>query len=383
MVLFKNIRTAVKKYWDWRAQARLAKQSKLFRKKRAYEKQAQLSRRDFLKACGRATVIPVAATLIGLPAIYLFKGKSKPEKKETELPPLPSKALTILQNARMSSRYRQFIDTIASLIKQGKIKFEESNTLEKHQSYAIYDSKTNTVAVDKAWSLADNKHFQAAIIHELFHAFQDYHKKHLSESVREAEALLAEYDYLYNKGVNISRFWIIIEELPQAKGQFGFRFSIPHSIVQACSEVNYTSSIYQKAIALIAEYKLWSIFYNIQQIPDDPLIKSIEGSGKNLRQINKAWEKLGRKLAAVPKSPRRTALINESVRSLGKKLLPDQMKISYLIALSQVLMKRYLASGRLDYAEHVYNQTLRGLKNILGPADLSAFDVSYQFDGID
>lgn len=386
MVAFKNARTALQKGREWWAQRTLAKQSRLFRKKKAYEKQARLSRRDFLKACGRATKIPLAVTLVtlvGLPTLYLLKGKCKPEKKGTKLPPLPSKALAILRNARMSSRYQDFINTVTTLIKKGKIKFKEARTLKKYQSYAVYNSKTNTVAIDKSWSSADSKIFQATILHELFHAYQDYKKRHMKESVREAEALLAEFDYLYNAGEKISQSWIIIHHLPEGKDQFGFRFSIPRTIVQACAKADLSSSIYQRAIALIAEYKLWSNYYNLQHIPDDPLTKMIERSGKSLQQINKAWEKLGRKLSAIPKSSRHTARINKSMRSLGKKPLPNQVEITYLIVLSQILTKRYLAAGRLDYAEHVYNQTLIGLKNILGPADLSAFDVAYQFDGVD
>ncbi|MEA3493159.1 MAG: hypothetical protein U9R38_02085 [Candidatus Margulisiibacteriota bacterium] len=72
-----------------------------------------------------------------------------------------------------------------------------------------------------------------------------------------------------------------------------------------------------------------------------------------MRAISKLWKKLGKRLASVPKSSRRTNLINKSIQTIGKKPLPDQIMIS-----------------------------TKALKYILGPADLSHFDVTYQFDGI-
>jgi|GEM_PF-5725974 len=307
----------------------------------------------------------------------------KKKKSRPTMPPLPSKALTILQGARLSSRYQDFSKTASSLIKKGKIKFKESNTLEKYQSYAIYNSKTNTIVVDKSWISTDNKESKATVIHELFHAYQDYQKRYLTESAREAEALLAEYDYLYQQNENLPEAWFVIHRLPSAKTEYAFRFNVPRSVIQSCANTDFASASYRKAVDKIAQNKLWAKYSGFQRILSEPLVNEMKKSRKSLREINKLWETLGKRLSSLPKSSKRTALINESVRTIGKKSLPDQIKISMFIAASQLLVQKYLNAGRVDYAQTVYNQTFKAFKYILGPANLSPFDVAYQFDGID
>jgi hypothetical protein len=325
------------------------------------------TRRGFLRSA-------LAASL----ALYSCKRK----KTRPKLAPLPSMALAILQNARLSSRYQDFTNTVASLIKKGKIKFKESNTLEKYQSYAIYNSKTNTVEIDESWDSADKKHFQATIIHELFHAYQDYQKRYIKNSVREAEALIAEYDYRYHKNEYIPPVWLVIRRLPGEKNNPGLVFNIPHSIIKSCANKGFASTNYKRTVARVAQTKLRAKYYGFQRLLSEPLIDDLEKTGKSLDEINRLWEKLRMELAAIPPNAQRTALINESIRTIGKEPLPNQIMISTFIALSQLLTQKYLAAKKVDDAQTVYNQTFKTLWLFIWPADLSPFDVAYKFDGI-
>ncbi|MFA4967464.1 MAG: hypothetical protein WC624_04525 [Candidatus Margulisiibacteriota bacterium] len=96
------------------------------------------------------------------------------------------------KQGELSARYQDFLSTVGGLIKTGKIKFAIEPP--GHFGYR-YEPKDNTLFVDPKFidGIVMN---ESIIIHELFHAYQDFQKQALRASQSEAEAYLVQSDFL-------------------------------------------------------------------------------------------------------------------------------------------------------------------------------------------
>jgi hypothetical protein len=265
-MIVRNIRLAVIKYRSWRAQKQLAKEATRAGKRKKHERLADQSKRDFLAACGRAAIIPGIALAGGIPLAYHLSTKKKePTKTRPETksnPELKKITLDILRKTltgkTISSRYFAFLKIMVRLIKEDKIKIKlNKNPSDNASRGHIYDSSNNSLFLDTTIKLVNPLRFEATIIHELFHAYQDYRKEEAVRSISEAGAHLAENDFLLHRGYIFTPGWIKIDPHPKAKNHYLASFGIPKSIVVQTQNADFASPQYKKNLSLIAENYLW------------------------------------------------------------------------------------------------------------------------------
>jgi hypothetical protein len=102
---------------------------------------------------------------------------------------------------------KDFIDTVARLMDEGKLKIKNTAGEHKRASY-LYDALTNKINIEGEIDLNNLEH-RAGIIHELFHFYQDSRKREQSGTDTELQAYLKGAEFLfsaYEKGKEKGEF---------------------------------------------------------------------------------------------------------------------------------------------------------------------------------
>jgi hypothetical protein len=234
-----------------------------------------VSRREFFVFAARNVILGASAgTLIWDQATKPSPTKSKTKSSSISSPSRPKQnvklkriTLSILKKvqteASMSSRYNKFIAEIIKLIEDDKITFDSSKTeiLQLADANAAYNSKTNSLLINKLAAKRGGILFNASLIHELFHAYQDFKKIKQNISIIEAEAYLAGADYLSHHQYPLPESWLDIKAVPGIKGATNITFNIPRLIAQNIRGASFSSNKYKNALKLVADNYLWMLLY--------------------------------------------------------------------------------------------------------------------------
>ncbi len=387
MVPLNNVRTAIQKFRSWRAQKQLAKEATRAGKRKKHERLADQSKRDFLAACGRASIIPGIALAGGIPLTYHLLTKKSETKEASSVKPktntLKTSALNILKEAKekklTSQRYRHFIDTIIRLIEEDKIHFTLSNKTTDLNIAHEYHPETNTVEMNTLGASTYPTRYKSHLIHELFHAYQDFQGKPLRASVREAEAHLANCDYLYHRGRPQPETWAYLEIDPADKGTPLSRFNVPPSIIKNIRHANFSSPEYKKAIKLIGDQYIWmrAWLQLIQQTLG--FVLQIKQSGMTRTEIMKYRKTYLSRMRTLPGS--QILKVKNIIGGKGDFMVSGS--ILKFLGSSQILIEALWREGNKREAEALANKTFNEFKSTLqSSARISRLDVTTNFDGI-
>ncbi|MEA3493158.1 MAG: hypothetical protein U9R38_02080 [Candidatus Margulisiibacteriota bacterium] len=161
----------------------------------------------------------------------------------------------IKHKSLMSPRYGFFIKKMIELIKTNRLHVKYLDTADP-QRPDRYNSKTDTIEINPVTLELRAK---SSFIHELFHAYQDWQRKAGPNSFVEAEAYLAENDYLFHchdaPGLEA---WLSIETDPKEKKDFLFGFNAPASLIKRISNADFHSHGYHQAVKLTAYNYIWA-----------------------------------------------------------------------------------------------------------------------------
>lgn len=213
-----------------------------------------ITRRAFLQISLRTGI-----ALLGSGLVQSCKRKKKikgpivtPREKTLEL------LKEIKNEYSISPRYDFFIEKMIELIKAHKIHIEYIDTKDPRRP-DTYNLKTNTMEINP---VALKLRSKSSFIHELFHAYQDWQRKALPNSFVEAEAHLAENDYLFHcdKGPGLEA-WLTIETDPNEKKGFLLGFNVPVSLIRGISHADFCSYEYRQAVRWTAYNYLWAMAF--------------------------------------------------------------------------------------------------------------------------
>jgi hypothetical protein len=374
MVIFKNVRTAIQKFHSWRTNVHNNKAK------------ARQSRRDFLKATGRAAIIPAGIMAVGIPlAHHLLSEKTKLSIPTT--PKIPTKApginnrdikttaLSFLKEVKekelMSIRYRGFITKVTELILQDRISIRFSSIPNKQNVPSLYHPETNTILIDPN---TPSNTLRSRLIFDLFIAYFDYlakKPKRVSSSHIMAHAHLAEADYSFQAGSRSSDSWMVIKRT-SGNDSFPIHFNIPVRIIKECQDLPPRSAQYKKAIDKIARASLFvKLFTNLNK-----------ANFKNVRYIMKKAENLPRKrfiahLQAQRKKAKSQITISyESITAKRAEEVDKFITVSYLLAVY------FHQNNQTKKGLAILNDTLNKIQDIYRSADLSALDGRIELNGI-
>jgi hypothetical protein len=351
-------------YRNWRAQKRQADQIETGRKSGKL-----FDRREFLTTS--------ISLLGGIGAAFISAGCPLVPHLRRASPPniaLKNMALSMLKeiqtNKSMSPRYKLFVKEKIRLIEADKITFVFSKYLYGSHRYR---EGTNRVEINRRYFSLTSIHSKAPLIHELFHAYQDYNKTTSRWSIIEAKAYLAEYDYLHHHSTHISpESWIHL--FPAGKF-FGMRFNVPRKIGEKTIGNDLPLSTYEKAVKTIAEHYLWiKVFFKLY-------FMNLNAANVKYRKFSRSQLKKERaKLLHIL----RTYPSKKYLRIIKGPRFKPHKKLSAFIATSRILIFGLWKSGKRAQAEALWNKTFLEFKTILQPLiDLSPLDKVATMDGIE
>lgn len=332
--------------------------------------QKPVSRREFISFATRTGLL---GTSIGL---YLWDRATRPT--QTKAPPrtltrnelLEQKVLGIVRevqrNQSMSARYKEFTSKIIELIEKREINFVAARNLgpSDRDFNAIYHPRTNTIEVDMAdISSFSEVEFNAMLLHELFHAYQAWRGTPMKLSRMEAEAYLAEADYLYHKNHSIPDSWYAFVAAPHAK-TLPQRFNVPISILKRVLNVPFESPQYKRAVETIGDNFLWSNLFRRFSAPDFKFALIAEGfKNANLSEaeLRSTWKKVCKEVVRKP-------------ASAFKLTTKQEATITILIVSSQFYELALWKAGKKAETTSALQETFETFKRALSSTDISKLD---------
>jgi len=136
------------------------------------------------------------------------------------------------EQGEMSVRYSEFLDLSARMIKEGKISFQSTTIEEGNAIDFLYRIEKKAICYDPdiLRKPQNIRITESSIIHELTHAFQDYHRRAIRWSQFEAEAHLAQSDFLFHVQPDLLHLthWLQLYQIPEG---FKYKFMFPRTTV--------------------------------------------------------------------------------------------------------------------------------------------------------
>ncbi|MFH1386513.1 MAG: hypothetical protein ABIH50_02485 [bacterium] len=165
----------------------------------------------------------------------------------------------------LSPRYQEFQQTMVSLLRKGKIKvIAESNDRLSHESNAEYLPQSNNLKLNLTPGMQlGGQFYEEYIIHELFHASQDYKKRTISQMTSEAEAYLAAADYLFHRDKEkMANSWIKLNAWGDRNSGVGsFTFGVPRENIKNLVVKKSGEKEFQKQLAIVRKsYQQYWVF---------------------------------------------------------------------------------------------------------------------------
>lgn len=273
-----------------------------------------------------------------------------------------------LQRRLMSARYRPFVETSLRMVKVGRIGIERKRVdgAEGMDHSHLYDSGKNTLFVNTAMGAQDPLKGRSYIIHELYHAYQDYLKKQQRRAVCEAEAHLAGGDYLVFNGRMPNEHWLNLTAHTKNRGKYYISFNVPGSVIISAKGAASSSPAYANALAQIADNYIWiSAYLKWYAVYTDAAIR-VGRSGLSAGEIQRRRRQLLRDIQRDPKGA-----------------LKPYTSFEPFFGTSRHLVDRWWVSGRNKEAERLFNQTFIEIRDALrGHIDLSVLNEPVHADGL-
>jgi hypothetical protein len=208
------------------------------------------------------------------------------------------------------------------------------------------------------------------LLHELFHAYQDWLGKPITKSRMEAEAYLAEVDYLYHNDHSIPDAWYAFL-LSSKATTLPSRFNVPISVLKKVIDVPFESPQYKRVVEIVGDNYIWSILYQRFSRPGIQSVIIAEGfkrANLPMTELRSTWKKVCEDVVKKP----------GAVSNIGREL---ETKIAYLLVATQYYIKRLWDAGRKTEAASVVNKTFEAFKGALRLTKLSKFDVAMSLGG--
>ena len=290
-----NVNQARRAWREWREQSRLlASNAELTKAKaRKIKNRIDVSRREFIVAVGKTGMIATASALLAGTGLYaIVRGKEQNDvlfptfdlyKEDFPFPFIYLEnilkdgtvteeeigrvvanhqgvgglyallAFGLVKRARekgeMSERYAEFLDLSARMIKEGKISFQSTTIEEGNAIDFLYriEKKAFCYDPDILRKPQNIRITESSIIHELTHAFQDVHRRAIRWSQFEAEAHLAQSDFLFHVQPDLLHVthWLQLYQIPEG---FKYKFMFPRTTVSYAAGLSGDDSGLNKLI---------------------------------------------------------------------------------------------------------------------------------------
>lgn len=255
----------------------------------------------------------------------------------------------VLRKARdknlMSKRYGDFLDKISDLIKKGSIRIEggkpQVNPIGEAYDQFEYDSKTNTLKYYFSnTSATAAEQMELSLIHECYHAYQDFNKERGRDDVIEAGAYLAQADFethAFPKNKNTS--WVRIIDM---KGRYGFVFDVPASLTEKLS-VNSDSKKLSQNLQKIAQN--YSYFLPFTFVLNSGVV---ERESQKLLATGPQYREIANRIAEAFKR-QKYQLQFAKEGTWVKMVKPPALMVQYLSVLNAVVKQHWDTYKKFDY----------------------------------
>lgn len=142
----------------------------------------------------------------------------------------------IMKNGEMSQRYLEFLGTMRALVKEGKIRFKTTDQTASRSVDFYYDINQKAVyAVSGMIQETQNITItESSFIHELTHAYQDYQKRTLRYRTFEAEAHIAQSDFIWHVKPELLHPTRWLQVYPITDG-FKYKFMVPQEVIRTAA----------------------------------------------------------------------------------------------------------------------------------------------------
>ncbi|OGB90967.1 hypothetical protein A2625_06710 [candidate division WOR-1 bacterium RIFCSPHIGHO2_01_FULL_53_15] len=296
----------------------------------------------------------------------------------------------------MSARYSGFLSTVSDLISQGRIKFKTHEFIFGDDVF-YYDYEADTININPQGILIKEKLglVESSFIHELYHAYQDRQKRLVDSSEIEAEAHLAQTDFILHTtpGLIHPAHWLHL--FPLKNGAFERRFLVPAKL--AAPSVNLPETDPKLRELIMSIRRIYNISTLLVSAADNETTLLLERKialetppthrERFLKDLlSRAFEDLSKK---------RPAELFVCAFGQGEKMIigpegiigkcePDK-DVRFFAVATRLLTQHYAGARQLDRAQAVLNEYL--INKIIGtgllpPVGDSSFGPGVQLDGI-
>ena len=265
----------------------------------------------------------------------------------------------VRKNGEMSPRYHSFLESAQRLIKDGRIRFEESSVAEDVDFN--YDDRKHTISCkpEATRRSIPTEIIESSLIHELKHAYQYAQGRVMCFSRSEAEAHLAQSDFIWHINPTLldESHWIKI--FPDEGQAFVRKFLFPKRAVEPLALS--VASVQQIDSALSeAQMNYLAVRLLTKVVLPDVVAQLEKGArAQNSGAEAKAFviESLDRALLAVRTKP---LLAHFSAGRAGEVGKMAEIRVSREVAVFSTtitfLVSGYMNGGKLAEAEKVLNQ---------------------------
>lgn len=172
--------------------------------------------------------------------------------------------MKIKKNQLMSSRYNDYLTVVLNLLRNNKLQIVFQLPAFATGSKYLSRGSILIIALKKGMfvSEAGKRIFEEMVVHELYHAYQDYQRIPKWKTGKEAEAYLASSDYMQRVyPMDVAKGWFGVQ-IYEAEGTLFVYFNVPRAIVNELRNKKVEDSEYLNRLLLIrkkfAYYKVFT-----------------------------------------------------------------------------------------------------------------------------